>query len=475
MSNQALAAIRTRILTLPPFWTAFAFVCLVGLPQAFLALPIAAAPFGPLLGVAIVGIFGLFSTLTVAAVAGATLPRSDTNVAPMLLPGRVRDVLGGPAAFLVTGAQAITFFLALVASALGLSLTLEDETGKAPTFWLVLLAVGTLTIVTRSALGLGVLVFLGVLNVAVIFLLAFAVGTDDRAKHLSGPDGGIGGPDADDWAMMVGVSLISLFGHALVGQAARLIVARDRDGRTLVRGSAAGMLALTALLCMWVLIVDSDLWPGDLTGQRGTVLVTLERVHGDWVTALGTLLVITLPGLTTLRCATVLNGLVREHLPVVPANRSKARGFARPGRWLAANSFSLVGFLLVGMMLFTGAGSFTSILEVAGVLGVATFAGVIPPILLIAVRKTRRGPESRLSRLLGSQLVGLTVSGFFLVTMVLQPAVLWSNREERMAGFVVSVTVAIVVGAAVRQLVRRELVTTSPITGGFSTADAQPE
>ena len=435
----------TGIQALPPFWIAFAFVFLVSLPQAFLALPIAAAPVGPLPGVAVIAGLGLLNLLTVACMAEAVARSAAVRRGDVLVAGVVREFLGGPAALLVTAALGVTFFLALIASALGLSLTLADETSVPALAWLVVLAAAVLCLLAQAALGLQVLVLLGAANAAMLAVILVLVLPDVhprqlREAHVPFTEGR--GFDRALWQGLLGVSLISYFGHALVGQSARLVLPRDPSGRTLVRGSVAGMAALLALLSAWVLVLDTDLPLSHLVGQRGTVLIDLEAHAGLDVAVLGTLLVVALPGLTALRCAVVLFNLVRERLPP-SADTSATSGI---GRFVVCSAPALAGFAVVGVMVETGAGSFTQVLGVAGVLGVAVFAGIVPPLLLLASRRADGRTPHIAPRFLGHPALAVGVSLLFLGNILVHGLVIWQPVGERLAaGFAVAAIVAVTI------------------------------
>lgn len=436
---------------LPPFWTAFVFVFVVALPQAFLAAPIAAAAVGPVPGAVAIVVVGLLNVVTVVCMAEAVAGSAAVRGGSASIAGVVEEGLGRAAAVVVAAAVAITFFLALVASALGLSLTLADSTPLPGFAWLVVLTVAVVALLARATLGLRVLVLLGTLNVALVIAFMLLVLPDVDPAQLREANLPLTGGrtlDVARWRGLIGVALISFFGHALLGQSARLVLPHDPDGRAFVRGSAVGMGALALLLAAWVLVVDTDLPLSELTAQRGTVLIDLEAHAGLDVRALGTLLIVALPGLTALRCATVLFNLVRERLPAT--DRGPTVRSTPIGRFLICSAPALLGFATVGAMLASGVGSFTQVLGAAGVLGVAVFAGVFPPLLLLAGR--RRGANARAvaPRALGHPVVAATISLLFLGLVVLHGLVVWQPAAERLAAGIVAVAVVLATARAIR-------------------------
>lgn len=332
----ASAAVGSRISSLPPFWRAFAFVVAVSLPQAFLALPIVVAGAGPMAGLVLIGILGTSNMLTMACMAEA-ITRNGTIRYGVAFVGRVvADYLGSVGSYVLTLAVSLLFFLALIASYLGLATTLSNFAGLPAALWVALpFLVGGLYLLSRPSLALtaSVSIGLGAINIGLILLISLlAFGHFQPANLLASNglffDGRSFEPSV--WQPVLGVILIMYFGHVPLNQCARTVLQHDPSGRSLIWGSVAGTAGLTALIGTWLVAVNGAVAPQQLAGQTGTALVPLAAVLGPGAQVLGSVLVILLLGLTSLRCSTILFNLVRERLParshplvVLPCRRGK--------------------------------------------------------------------------------------------------------------------------------------------------------
>jgi amino acid permease len=315
------AALGRGLEALPPFWTAFVFIVAISLPQTFLALPIAMAGVGPLAGVVLVAVLGVINILTVACIAEAITRNGNVRYGTAFIGRIVADYLGHAGSFVLTLAVAILFFLALLASYIGLAATLANFTGVPGEIWAALLFLLELYLLSRLSLGLTVSFILGVVNIGLILMISLLALPHLRAVNLLYVNVPLlGGRPFEPSVLqpVFGVALIAYFGHVLVSQCARIVLPRDPDGRSLIRGSMAGMVCLAVLLCIWVLAVNGAVAPDVLAGEGGTVVVPLAAEIGAGVQVLGPALVTLLLGLTSLRCSNVLFNLVRERLPARP-------------------------------------------------------------------------------------------------------------------------------------------------------------
>jgi hypothetical protein len=315
----ASAAVGSRISSLPPFWMAFAFVIAVSLPQAFLALPIVVADAGPLAGLALIGVLGIINVLTMACMAEAITRSGAVRFGDAFVGRLVADYLGGAGSFVLTLAVSLLFFLALIASYLGLATTLSDFAGLPAALWVALPFLVGVYMLSRASLALtaSVSIGLGAINVGLILLISvLALGHFQPANLLA--DNGFFNERSFElsvWRPVLGVMLIMYFGHVPLTQCAKTVLRHDPSGRGLLRGSVAGTMCLTALIGTWLVAVNGAVAPQQLAGQTGTALVPLAAVLGPGAQVLGSVLVVLLLGLTSLRCSTILFNLVLERLP----------------------------------------------------------------------------------------------------------------------------------------------------------------
>ncbi len=311
----ASATVGSRISSLPPFWMSFAFVIAVSLPLAFLALPIAVAGAGPLIGLALIGVLGLINVLTMACMAEA-LTRSGTVRYGDGFVGRlVADYLGSVGSTVMTLATSLQFYLALIASYLGLATTLSDFAGLPATLWAVLPFLVGAYLLSRPSLTLtaSLSIGLGTINIGLILLISLLALGHFRPANLLISDGRF--LELSLWQSVLGVMLYMYIGQVPLNQCARIVLHRDPSGRGLLRGSVAGTVCLTVLIGVWLVAVNGAVAPQQLAGQKGTALVPLAAVLGPSAQVLGSVLVLFLLGLGSLRCSTILFNLVRERLP----------------------------------------------------------------------------------------------------------------------------------------------------------------
>ncbi|OUL29765.1 hypothetical protein BV378_05090 [Nostoc sp. RF31YmG] len=317
------AAIALRVESLPPFWLASILTVALGLPQAFLALPIAVADIGPLITVVFLLIVGTINILTMACMAEAVGRSSDFRYGNSFIKQLVSNYLGNVGSFILSLAVGIRVFLIALACYIGLSLTMASFTPIPATLWAVLLFGAGLYLRSSKSLNFTValIVLLAAINLSlllVLSLLAFSHLQLDNLLYvnLSFLKGQSFHPEM--LQRILGVSLMLYFGHVYVGECGKLILPRDSSATSLIWGTVAGTAFLTVLFCIWVLAVNGAISPQLLAGQSGTVLEALSLQVGSIVTVLGAVLVTLLLGMAWLRSSSLLVNLVREWFPARP-------------------------------------------------------------------------------------------------------------------------------------------------------------
>ncbi|MGH3146353.1 MAG: hypothetical protein ACRDTR_11195, partial [Rubrobacter sp.] len=276
-------------------------------------MPIVVAGAGPLAGLALVGVLGMINMLTMACMAEAITRSGSIRYGDAFVGRLVADYLGSAGSLVLTLAVSLLFFLALIASYLGLATTLSNFAGLPPILWVVLPFLVGVYLLSRPSLALtaSLSIGLGTINVGLILLISLlALGHFQPANLLAERS-----LELSVWQPVLGVMLIMYFGHVPLNQCAKTVLHRDPSGRSLLRGSVAGIACLTVLIGVWLVAVNGAVAPQQLAEQTGTALVPLAAVLGPGAQALGSVLVLLLLGLTSLRCSTVLFNLVRERLP----------------------------------------------------------------------------------------------------------------------------------------------------------------
>ncbi len=317
------AAIAQRLESLPPFWLASILTVALGLPQAFLALPIAVADVGPLAAVAFLVIIGMINILTMACMAEAVGRSGDFRYGNSFIKQLVSNYLGNTGSFILSLAVSIRVFLIALACYIGLSATMASFTPIPAALWAVLLFCAGLYVLSRKSLNFTValMVLLAAVNVSLLLILSLlALGHMQLENLLYVNLPFLNGHSFQPGILqrILGVSLMLYFGHVYVGECGKLILPRDSSATALIWGSVAGTAFLTVLFCIWVLAVNGALAPQLLAGQSGTALQPLALQVGSIVTVLGTVLVTLLLGMAWLRSSSLLVNLAREWLPARP-------------------------------------------------------------------------------------------------------------------------------------------------------------
>lgn len=344
----------------------------LSLPQGLLALPIAVAQTGLGRGLLILLLVGALNTVTVAWTARGTAAYFARHGEVPSLAALAGAHLGPAGRLLAVAGGAALFFLALVASVVGLARSLGELTQAPAWLWgagcalaLAVAARGRASLSTRLLAGLGLL-NLGLLAALLLLLLPHARAAPPRPPA--------GGPPL----LMVGVSLMLFFAPMLTAPVARHALARGAGLRGMVWGSGAGVALSAALCALWAAAVHACAGAGALAAAGGTAIpAVLAAAPAARLPA--TLLGLLLLGMTALRCAVVLGALADEQLP---------RG-RRPGRPLLVHAPAALGLALAMGLLLAGAGSFTQLIALAGA-GAASVVSLVVPALLALARRPRR-------------------------------------------------------------------------------------
>ena len=309
-----------RIEDLPPFWLATLITVALGLPQAFLALPIAAAGMGALSSLGLVVAIGAVNILTMTCMAEAIARSGDFYYGKPLIKELAGNYLGEAGSFILSLAVGIRVFLIALACYVGLSATMANFTPISPSIWAGLLFAVGIYLLSRQSVKftVAIMVLLAAVNLALLFSLSLLAFTHWEAGNLFYSNL----PFLTDnnfqprlIQQVFGVSLMLYFGHVYVGECAKLVLPKDRSGSSLIAGSIAGTIILTVLFCIWIFAVNGAIAPSLLAVQSGTVLEPLARQIGSIVTILGSVLIVFLLGMAWIRSSSLLFNIAQEWIP----------------------------------------------------------------------------------------------------------------------------------------------------------------
>jgi hypothetical protein len=116
-----------------------------------------------------------------------------------------------------------------------------------------------------------------------------------------------------------------------------------------------------------------------------------------------------------------------------------------------------IAFLLAEWLLLTGAGSFTGLLSLIGVLIVPLLSGIFPVLLLVASRRKGERVPQAVYRFLGNPLLLAVIYVLYLASVFLHGLVIWSDPLQRAIALLVGVMV-VGMTLAMRGVLDRRLV-----------------
>ncbi len=315
-----LFAIAQKLESLPPFWLATLVTVALGLPQAFLALPIAVAELGSIGAVILLIVLGAINILTMTCMAEAISRSQDFRCGKTFIKQLAANYLGKAGSVVLSVAVSIRVFLIALACYLGLSATIANFTSLPATLWAGLLFVLGLYILSRQSLNLtvGFTVCLAVINVSVLLILSFLCFNHWQLDNLLYINWNLVRANSGQSQILnqvLGVTLMLYFGHVYVGECAKIVLPKDESANSLIKGSIAGTACLTFLFCLWVVAVNGAIAPEILSSQTGTVLEPLSGEIGSIGKFLGAILVTLLLGMAWLRSSSLLVNLAKEWIP----------------------------------------------------------------------------------------------------------------------------------------------------------------
>lgn len=341
---------------------AAALVLALSLPQGLLALPVAVAQVGLARGLLILLLVGALNTLTIVWAARALASFVAQHGVVPSLPQLARARLGRGGALLAYAGGGALFFMALVASLVGLAQSLAALTGAPAPLWCGVCALLILLLtLTGTALSARLLVGLGLLNVALVIVLVGLALPHARLAPAAGLPGG-------SPLTMVGVGLMLFFAPMLLAPVAQLLPRRHAPA-ALAAGGALGVASAALLFGLWSAVVVGAAGAPELAQAGGTALPALFTAAP--ATRLpGSLLGLLLLGMTALRCALMLQRLASEQLPP----------------WLAPSARPLAAQLPVGLgvalaLLLVDATSYTQLIAVSGGTAAFVISVVLPGLL----------------------------------------------------------------------------------------------
>ena len=319
-------AIAQKLESLPPFWLATLMTIALGLPQAFLALPIATAELGSSVTIILLIVLGGINILTMTCMAEAISRSQDFRLGNTFFKHLAANYLGQIGSSALTVAVSVRVFLIVLACYIGLSTTMANFTAFPATVWAGLLFLLGLYVGSRPCLHLtlGLTIVLAFVNISILLLFSllcfnhWQLDSLDNLNNLLYLDWNwlqVNSFKPQILHRVFGVTLMLYFSHLYVGECAKIVLPKDPTADSLIGGSIAGTTCLTLLYCLWVVAVDGTVTPEILAHQTGTILEPLITEIGSIGRILGTALVVMLLGMSWLRSSSSLVNLSKGLIP----------------------------------------------------------------------------------------------------------------------------------------------------------------
>lgn len=416
-----------RVLNLPPFWLAFAFVALVSLPMSYVAMPIAAAPMGALPAIAIVVVVTLIMCLSTAAIAEAVVA-----IPAEKRPTNLRDLsvayLGTRIGNVTAIAIAIVFFAVLVACLVSIASTLSFYTGMSEEMWLAVVSALILIIISIGNVAHSLSLIAGavalVLIIAILIALAPFVNLD-RLLFAQVPFTDNRGAAPELWSGFLGVSILSFIGPLLLVPSATYVLPNNPDAKQYIRGSLWGIVLQGVLMVLWITLVELSVLPTELIGLHGTVFLKLGEETDGFIKGAGTALVFILPGLAAIRSAAQLGVIIRLFLaPKREPSTSTARA---AWKYIVPAVPSIAAMVLVAILIEENEANVAAFLSIGGILGSSIATGIVP--VLMYHRVTQLGAQPPISglRMFRARVALVSSSLFFSIVLMLYGLLVWNS------------------------------------------------
>jgi amino acid permease len=443
------ARLAMRLESLPPFWWAFALTLTETVGAGVLALPIALASLGVVPAVLLLVVFGLVNVLTVAAIVEAIARDGAIRYGSAYLGRLVEDFLGRSGRAVLSVALFAVGVCSTPAYVIGVGSALGSITGSAPIPWIAGLGLITLVVLRRGSLAATVAtaIVIGAANVVLLLALAgLALLHLDPSRLTAAPTLAAG----SSAALAFGVLLGAYFGHTAAATSAKVVLARDPSGRSLLWGNVAAMVAAIGLYVVVVVGVMGAVPRSALEGFGGTALEPLAAVVGPAAGIIGGAFVVLAMGLATIISCLALYNQTLEVL----ADRPLADRWIRrspTARWLLASLPIIAIFVITPLLMANGSATFAGPLALLGTIATPIVGGVFPMLLVLAAR--RRGELALRAAIpgLGRPASVAAVVALFVGGVLVQGWIVSGDVLARLA----AAAVAAVIGGVVIQAVRR--------------------
>ena len=431
-SKMRLGALTRCLNSLPPFWVAFVLTLTETVGAGTLALPIAFAAVGPIVGVFLLVVLGSINLLTICYLAEASARNSSIRSGSAFIGKLVEDYLGTYASMVLRIALFLFCCIILASYYTGFASTLSVVTGWPEAVWVAVVCFAGLILILRKTLtgALAGALITGAINIAILLLLsavALRHASLENFLHMKIPMVDGHSFDPSHIKLVFGIVLVSYFGHLSVSNCAQTVLRCDPSGRSLKRGAAAAMVVAIVIYSIWSVSIISAVGSENLLGETGTALVPLAKQIGPGVYVLGVVFAILGLGMSSVHFGLGIVNLSRELIGQIRL-AGKPSWLRSKASTLAAIFPILIVFGYVQWTYYIGAPSFTAPLELIGALLTPVLAGIFPVLLLIASRKkTGETTDATAGAVASHPLILAAIVLLSFSGLLLHRFVLWEN------------------------------------------------
>lgn len=350
-----LSKLSDLVESFPPFWTAFSLTLTETVGAGVLALPIALAKVGPLVGVFILVALGLVNVATIGFMSESIVRSGKIRYGAAYLGQVMGDYLGPAGSTVLTSGLGILCFLFIQAYYIGFSITLAEATGIPQWLFMAVLFGLGIYYITRKSLASTVASALavGAVNIGIILFISFMAFRQFNPEFYNINKLHSLNFDPSLLELIFGVILAAYCGHLSICNCGRVVLQRDPGGRSLIRGSMTSMIFTIIIYSIWVLAINGTVEPGTLAGLHGTAFTPLTRSIGPIIHVLGSIFVILGMGMASVHFSLGLFNAVGERLPaprgkiIILPRRNSRIIFHQRGRF--ADTESRIGLTYLGL------------------------------------------------------------------------------------------------------------------------------
>lgn len=447
-----------RIEDLPPFWTAFSLTFTGTVGAGILALPIALAGIGPIAGMLIILILGLVNMITITALVEAVVRNGNMRYGTAFIGQLVEDYLGRISSIIASLSLLAIVVGLLTAYFIGFGTTLGNVLPIPSYLWVAGLFIIVLIALSRESLDMAAAtaMLVALVNLAILVLITLLTLPNIKLDYLSYMRVPLLNNvpfDVTVLQLIFGVVLNAYFGHTGAVNAAKVVLARDPSGKSLLWGNLGAIFVAMLIYMLWVFAVNGAIPPDVLTATKGTVLIPLAAALGPIIAFLGVIYVTLGMGINAIFYSMAIFNQMLEWFPFLHGTSNYKTG-EHEGilsrlfknkflRFAAGMSPVLTLVAIIEWLLISNQESFTSLLGYMGVIAIPVMSGIILLLLIVSRLKADYLPDIVLE-FIGNRFVQVSVYLIFLASLLIHGLFIWQNIFAQTAAITAAIAMILI-------------------------------